>query len=96
MINQNITFEFLLSALHFNGITDSQREELEANECTYLRRLNLWLFEGDWDVAFEDTSNITEVGQVILGCIPDYSRAELLEEVANQLGIDKMKTWKKP
>ena len=85
--------EFLLHALHFNKISDSQRKELKANDCTYLARLNLWLFEGDWDVCFEDLEGITEVGTVILGSIPDYKKKELIEEVAAQLNIDSKLSW---
>lgn len=85
--------EFLVQVLHFANISDSQREELKANECTYLRRLNLWLFEGDWDLCFEDLKGITRVGEVVIESIPNYTQQKLVKEVAAQLSIDPKLSW---
>jgi hypothetical protein len=84
---------FELSVLHFTDMTVDQRAELKANGCTYIRRLNLWLYEGDWDICFEKTDNIIEVGKVILEQIPNYLERELLITVAKQLKIDPMQTY---
>lgn len=78
--------EFYLQVLHFSDITTEQRAELKANECTYVRRLNLWLFEGDWEFTFPQ-NNVTHVGEVILRSIPSYYVKQLTESVAAQLLI---------
>lgn len=91
--------EFLVSILYVaNGkqrIDEDLRKELLDN-ATYVRRYNVWLFEGDWETwLLPWARQIQELGQIAVPCMGDMSEGAIEDVVADALGLEssEVKYW---
>ncbi len=67
------------------------RENLLEN-ATYIRRFNVWLFEGDWEIELEDMvieHNITIdcLGEIVVPCLGGLSQKKIEKLVKDQVKL---------
>lgn len=79
--------EFEVNVLKIDGVTlpDELRKELLAN-ATYIRKLNVWLFEGDWEICLLPwKESIKCLGEIFMPAYGGWSQKRLSDFVESEL-----------
>lgn len=86
--------DFYVSVLKVNDgkkVPPDLLANLKSN-ATYVRRYNVWLFEGDWETELEDWCNennipVESLGEIIVPSLGGLSQAKIEKIVCEQVNL---------